>query len=257
MSTVVVTGTQWGDEGKGKIVDYLAQQADIVVRHQGGSNAGHTVVVDGQDYKLRLMPSGILYKGSLYIVGNGVAFDPKIMLEEMDGLAKRGIDLSGIRISNRAHVVLPYHCLMDGLGDEARGKNKVGTTHRGIGPCYVDRDNRIGIRVCDFIDKEEFAKRLKENLAIKNRELKLLYDHEPLDYDQMLEEYSAYADRLRPYVCDTIALLNDEIDKGKKVLFEGAGHDARHRLWHVSVRHGLAPRRWRPDRRRRRRTEED
>lgn len=183
MSTVVVTGTQWGDEGKGKIVDYLAQQADIVVRHQGGSNAGHTVVVDGQDYKLRLMPSGILYKGSLCIVGNGVAFDPKIMLEEMDGLAKRGIDLSGIRISNRAHVVLPYHCLMDGLGDEARGKNKVGTTHRGIGPCYVDRDNRIGIRVCDFIDKEEFAKRLKENLAIKNRELKLLYDHEPLDYD--------------------------------------------------------------------------
>ena len=222
MSTVVVTGTQWGDEGKGKIVDYLAQQAETVVRYQGGSNAGHTVVVNNEAYKLRLMPSGILFKGSHCIVGNGVAFDPKVMLEEMDSLAARGIDLSGIRISNRAHVVLPYHCLMDGIGDEARGKNKVGTTHRGIGPCYMDRDNRIGIRVCDFIDKEEFARRLKENLAIKNKELRLLYDHEPLDYDAMLAEYNGYADRLRPYVCDTIALLNEEIAAGRKILFEGA-----------------------------------
>ena len=222
MSTVVVTGTQWGDEGKGKIVDYLAQQAETVVRFQGGSNAGHTVVVDGVDYKLRLMPSGILFKGSHCVIGNGVAFNPKVMLQEMDNLAERGIDLSGIRISNRAQLVLPYHCLMDQLADEARGKNKVGTTHNGIGPCYVDRDNRIGIRVCDFIDKEEFAKRLKENLAIKNRELKLLYDHEPLDYEEILEEYNGYADRLRPYVCDTIALLDEEIKAGRKILFEGA-----------------------------------
>ena len=222
MSTVVVTGTQWGDEGKGKIVDYLAQQADTVVRFQGGSNAGHTVVVDGEAYKLRLMPSGILFKGAHCIVGNGVAFDPMIMLEEMDGLAERGIDLSGIRISNRAHVVLPYHRLMDGIGDEARGKNKIGTTKRGIGPCYMDRDNRIGIRVCDLMDEEEFAKRLKENLEIKNKELKLLYDHEPLSYDEILKEYLGYAERLRPYVCDTIALLNDEIKEGRKILFEGA-----------------------------------
>ena len=222
MSTVVVTGTQWGDEGKGKIVDYLAQQAETVVRFQGGSNAGHTVVVDGVDYKLRLMPSGILFKGSHCVIGNGVAFNPKVMLQEMDNLAERGIDLSGIRISNRAQLVLPYHCLMDQLADEARGKNKVGTTYNGIGPCYVDRDNRIGIRVCDFIDKEEFAKRLKENLAIKNRELKLLYDHEPLDYDEILAEYNGYADRLRPYVCDTIALLDEEIKAGRKILFEGA-----------------------------------
>ena len=222
MSTVVVTGTQWGDEGKGKIVDYLAQQADTVVRFQGGSNAGHTVVVDGEAYKLRLMPSGILFKGSHCIVGNGVAFDPMVMLEEMDGLAERGIDLSGIRISNRAHVVLPYHRLMDGIGDEARGDNKIGTTKRGIGPCYMDRDNRIGIRVCDLMDEEEFAKRLKENLEIKNKELKLLYDHEPLSYDEILKEYLGYAERLRPYVCDTIALLNDEIKEGRKILFEGA-----------------------------------
>lgn len=222
MSTVVVTGTQWGDEGKGKIVDYLAQQAETVVRFQGGSNAGHTVVVDGEAYKLRLMPSGILFKGSHCVVGNGVAFSPKIMLEEMDALAARGIDLSGIRISNRAHVVLPYHCLMDGLGDEKRGKNKIGTTKNGIGPCYVDRDNRMGIRVCDLIDREEFARRLKENLEIKNRELKLLYDHEPLSYEEILEEYNGYADRLRPYVCDTIALLNEEVKAGRKILFEGA-----------------------------------
>ena len=222
MSTVVVTGTQWGDEGKGKIVDYLAQQAETVVRFQGGANAGHTVTVDGEAYKLRLMPSGILFRGSHCIVGNGVAFDPKVMLEEMDSLAARGIDLSGIRISNRAHVVLPYHRLMDGLGDEARGKNKVGTTKNGIGPCYMDRDNRIGIRVCDLMDEEEFSKKLKANLALKNRELKLLYDHEPLDYDAILSEYLGYAKRLRPYVCDTIALLDEEIKAGRKILFEGA-----------------------------------
>ena len=222
MSTVVVTGTQWGDEGKGKIVDYLAQQAETVVRYQGGSNAGHTVVVDGEAYKLRLMPSGILFKGTHCVVGNGVAFNPRVMLQEMDSLAKRGIDLSGIRISNRAQVVMPYHELMDGLSDEARGKNKVGTTKNGIGPCYVDRDNRIGIRVCDLMEKETFAKRLEENLAIKNRELKLLYDHDPLSYDEILNEYLGYAERLRPYVCDTIALLNEEIKAGRKILFEGA-----------------------------------
>jgi len=222
MSTVVVTGTQWGDEGKGKIVDYLAQQAETVVRFQGGANAGHTVVVDGEAYKLRLMPSGILFKGSHCVVGNGVAFDPMVMLQEMDNLASRGIDLSGIRISNRAQVVLPYHRLMDGLSDEARGKNKVGTTKNGIGPCYVDRDNRIGIRVCDLMEKDTFEQKLKENLAIKNRELKLLYDHEPLDYDEICKEYEGYADRLRPYVCDTIALLDEEIKAGRKILFEGA-----------------------------------
>jgi adenylosuccinate synthase len=222
MSTVVVLGTQWGDEGKGKIVDYLAQQAQTVVRYGGGSNAGHTVAVKGEEYKLRLLPSGILYKGTHNIIGNGAVLDPEVVLQEMDAMQARGIDVSGIRISNRAHVVLPYHRIMDGLGDEARGKNKIGTTKRGIGPCYMDRDNRIGIRVCDFIDKEEFARRLQENLVIKNKELKLLYDHEPLDYDEVLKEYEGYADRLRPYVCDTIALLNQEIDAGRKVLFEGA-----------------------------------
>ena len=222
MSTVVITGTQWGDEGKGMIVDYLAQQADTVVRFQGGSNAGHTVTVNGEEYKLRLLPSGILYQGTHCVVGNGVVVDPQVMLEEMDAMEARGIDVSGIRLSNRAHVVLPYHRIMDGLGDEARGKNKIGTTKRGIGPCYMDKANRIGIRVCDLMDKEEFAKRLKENLAIKNTELEKLYQHEPLDYDAVLKEYEGYAERLRPYVCDTIALLNDEVKEGRKILFEGA-----------------------------------
>ena len=222
MSAVVVMGSQWGDEGKGKIVDYLAQQADVVVRYQGGSNAGHTVTVNGEEYKLRLLPSGILYKGTLCVVANGVVVDPKVMLEEMDAMEKRGIDVSGIRLSNRAHVVLPYHSLMDGLNEELRGKSKIGTTKRGIGPCYMDKDHRIGIRVCDLMDKEEFAKRLKENLALKNIELERMYNHAPLDYDEILKEYEGYADRLRPYVCDTIALLNEELAAGKKVLFEGA-----------------------------------
>ncbi len=222
MASVAVLGTQWGDEGKGKIVDYLAQQAEVVVRSQGGSNAGHTVVVDGVEYKLRLMPSGILFKGTLNVIGNGVAFNPKVMLQEMDNMTAKGIDVSGIRISNRAHVVLPYHCEMDGYLEELKGANKVGTTKNGIGPCYVDRDDRIGIRVCDFIDKEEFAKRLKENLAIKNKQIVGMYGKEPFDYETILKEYEGYADRLRPYVCDTIALLHDELKAGKKVLFEGA-----------------------------------
>jgi adenylosuccinate synthase len=144
------------------------------------------------------------------------------MLEEMDAMAARGIDVSGIRLSNRAHVVLPYHSLIDELSEELRGNSKIGTTKRGIGPCYQDKAKRVGIRVCDLMDKEEFAKRLKENLAVKNIELERMYNHAPLDYDTILKEYEGYAERLRPYVCDTIALLNDELAKGKKVLFEGA-----------------------------------
>jgi adenylosuccinate synthase len=222
MSTVAILGTQWGDEGKGKIVDYLAQQAQVVVRSQGGSNAGHTVAVDGVEYKLRLMPSGILFKGTLNVVGNGVVFNPKVFLEEIQGMVDKGVDVSGIRISNRAHVVLPYHNVIDGLMEEAKGDAKIGTTKNGIGPCYVDKMDRIGIRVCDFIDKEEFARKLKINLALKNDMIVKLYGGEPLDYDTLLEEYNGYADRLRPYVCDTISLLHDEIKAGKRVLFEGA-----------------------------------
>ena len=222
MSTVVISGTQWGDEGKGKIVDYLAQQADTVVRFQGGSNAGHTVTVGGEEYKLRLLPSGILYKGTTCVIGNGVVVDPQTLLEEIDSLKARGIETEGIRLSNRAHVVMPWHKLIDALGEELRGSNKIGTTKRGIGPCYIDKADRIGIRVCDLIDAEEFAIRVRDVLKIKNLILQKVYNHAPLDAEEIIREYEGYAERLRPFVCDTITLLNDQIDAGKKVLFEGA-----------------------------------
>ena len=222
MSTVVISGAQWGDEGKGKIVDYLAQQADTVVRFQGGSNAGHTVTVNGEEYKLRLLPSGILYKGTTCIIGNGVVVDPQCLLEEIDSMNSRGVDTSNIKVSNRAHVVMPWHKLIDELGETQRGSNKIGTTKRGIGPCYMDKADRIGIRVCDLIDAEEFAVKVREVLRIKNLTLQKVFDHAPLDAEEILREYNAYAERLRPFVCDTITLLNDQIDAGKKILFEGA-----------------------------------
>lgn len=222
MSTVVISGAQWGDEGKGKIVDYLAQQADTVVRFQGGSNAGHTVTVGGEEYKLRLLPSGILYKGTTCVIGNGVVVDPQCLLEELDSMNSRGVDTSGIRISNRAHVVMPWHKLFDELGEELRGSSKIGTTKRGIGPCYMDKADRIGIRVCDLIDREEFAAKVKNILRVKNLTLQKVYNHAPLDADEIISEYESYAEKLRPFVCDTITLLNAQIDAGKKILFEGA-----------------------------------
>ena len=222
MSTVVISGAQWGDEGKGKIVDYLAQQADTVVRFQGGSNAGHTVAVGGEEYKLRLLPSGILYKGTTCVIGNGVVVDPQTLLEEIDSLKARGIDTAGIRLSNRAHVVMPWHKLIDALGEELRGDNKIGTTKRGIGPCYIDKADRVGIRVCDLIDAEEFAEKVRDVLKIKNLILEKVYNHAPLDAEEIIREYQSYAERLRPFVCDTISLLNSQIDAGKKILFEGA-----------------------------------
>jgi adenylosuccinate synthase len=215
-------GTQWGDEGKGKIVDYLAEKADTVVRYQGGSNAGHTVVVDGEEFKLRLLPSGILYKGKNCVIANGVVVDPEVMLQEMDAMAARGIDVSGIRLSNRAHVIMPYHKLIDELFEKARGDKKIGTTKRGIGPCYIDKNDRIGIRVCDLMDEEEFSAKLKANLELKNKVITKVYGHEMLDYEPIRKEYLAYAERLRPYVVDTIALLNDQLKNGKKIMFEGA-----------------------------------
>ncbi len=222
MSSVVVMGTQWGDEGKGKIVDYLAEKADVVVRYQGGSNAGHTVVVNGKEFKLRLLPSGILYKGKKCVIANGVVIDPGVLLEEMDGMVAKGVSIDDIRISNRAHVIMPYHKAIDELFEEVRGDKKIGTTKRGIGPCYIDKDDRIGIRVVDLMDEEEFSEKLKTNLAIKNKMLKALYDHDGFDFETVKKEYLAYADRLRKHVVDTSSFLNKELNAGKKVLFEGA-----------------------------------
>ncbi|WP_418626781.1 adenylosuccinate synthase [Anaerosinus sp.] len=222
MSSVVVMGTQWGDEGKGKIVDYLAEKADVVVRYQGGSNAGHTVVVKGKEFKLRLLPSGILYKGKKCVIANGVVIDPGVLLEEMDGMVAKGVSIDDIRISNRAHVIMPYHKAIDELFEEARGDKKIGTTKRGIGPCYIDKDDRIGIRIVDLMDEEEFSAKLKTNLAIKNKLLKAVYNHEGFDFETVKKEYLGYADRLRKHVVDTSSLLNKELNAGKKVLFEGA-----------------------------------
>lgn len=222
MSSVVVMGTQWGDEGKGKIVDYLAEKADVVVRYQGGSNAGHTVVVNGQEFKLRLLPSGILYKDKMCIVGNGVVVDPQVMLEEIDGMKARGVEASDLKISNRAHVVMPYHRLLDEAEEKYRGDYKIGTTKRGIGPCYMDQNARIGIRIVDLMDTEEFSAKLKINLEAKNHLLRAVYGLDGFDYETVRREYLAYADRLRPYVADTMCVLNEAFDKGAKVLFEGA-----------------------------------
>ena len=222
MSSVVVMGTQWGDEGKGKIVDHLAEQAQVVVRYQGGNNAGHTVVVKGVESKLNLLPSGILYAGKTCIIGNGVVVDPAHLLKEMKGMQDRGIDISGLKISNRAQVILPYHRMMDEADEESRGDAKIGTTKKGIGPCYVDKNARIGIRFVDLMDPEEFAARLKTNLTAKNRILTEIYGKQPLDYDRVLTEYLGYAEALRPYVCDTIFTLHEAIKKGDSILYEGA-----------------------------------
>lgn len=222
MSAVIVIGTQWGDEGKGKIVDYLAEKADYVVRSQGGSNAGHTVVVGDKTYKLRLLPSGILYKGKVCVLGNGVVIDPKVFLAEMDDMEKQGIDLSQLRISNRAHIILPYHRLLDRLQEERRGIDRLGTTQNGIGPCYMDKSSRMGIRMVDLLDAGVFKQKLKFNVEAQNNICRTVYGHAGVDYDDILAEYLAYADRLRPYVVDTTMLLGRALDAGKKVLFEGA-----------------------------------
>ena len=222
MSAVIVIGTQWGDEGKGKIVDYLAEKADYVVRSQGGSNAGHTVVVGDKTYKLRLLPSGILYKGKVCVLGNGVVIDPKVFLAEMDDMEKQGIDLSQLRISNRAHIILPYHRLLDRLQEERRGIDRLGTTQNGIGPCYMDKSSRMGIRMVDLLDAGVFKQKLKFNVEAQNDICRTVYGHAGVDYDDILAEYLAYADRLRPYVVDTTMLLGRALDAGKKVLFEGA-----------------------------------
>ncbi len=222
MSTIVVVGTQWGDEGKGKIVDFLASQADVVARFQGGSNAGHTVTADGQEYKLHLLPSGILYPGCICVVGNDVVLDPKLILEEIDALKKQGRPMGELRISNRCHVVMPYHKRLDALQEAFRGKGKVGTTGHGIGPCYADAADRIGIRVVSWMDKAAFAAELKAVLEYKNRILTEVFKAEPFDFQQIYDEYNAYAERLRPYVCDTCTLMNGLIQDGRRVLFEGA-----------------------------------
>ena len=222
MASVVVLGAQWGDEGKGKIVDYLAQKADAVVRYSGGSNAGHTVVVDNISYKLRLLPSGVLFKDKINVLGNGVVINPGVVLAEIAGMKEKGIDCSNLVISDRAHVVLPYHQRLDELQEESLGSHKIGTTKGGIGPCYMDKVARVGIRVCDLMEPETFAEKLKVNMEAKNAIITKIYGAEPFDYDAVLKEYLGYAEQLRPYVADTGVVLDEVFAAKKNVLFEGA-----------------------------------
>ncbi|MGI9951508.1 adenylosuccinate synthase [Moorellaceae bacterium AZ2] len=222
MPAVVLVGAQWGDEGKGKITDYLAEQADLVVRYQGGNNAGHTVKVGEEEFKLHLVPSGILYPGKTCIIGNGVVVDPQVLVKELEELQQRGIDTSGLRLSLRAHLILPYHKGLDEVEEERRGAGRLGTTRRGIGPAYVDKVARTGIRVCDLLDPEEFREKLAYNLKEKNEILTRVYGHPGYSLEEIWEEYLVYAQKLRSLVADTGRLVNEALKAGKKVLFEGA-----------------------------------
>lgn len=222
MSSVVLIGAQWGDEGKGKITDFLAEKADVVARYQGGNNAGHTVVLEDQEFKLHLIPSGILYSDTICVIGNGVVIDPAVLLQELSYLSELNINTSGLRISANAHVIMPYHKLIDELVEERRGDNKIGTTKRGIGPAYMDKTARIGIRISDLIDKEELKEKLEVVLEQKNTLLQKVYDAKGFDFNKIFEQYCSYGEQIKQYVTDTSLLVNDFYDQGKNVLFEGA-----------------------------------
>lgn len=222
MSSVVVVGTQWGDEGKGKITDFLSEKAEYVARYQGGDNAGHTIQFGGETYKLHLIPSGIFSPEKLCIIGNGVVVNPKSLVKELAYLHERNITTDNLRISDRAHVILPYHIELDRLQEEAKGDKKIGTTIKGIGPAYMDKAARVGIRIADLLDREVFEERLRLNLENKNRQFTKLYDASPMNFEEIFEEYYEYGQQIKQYVCDTSVLLNEALDNGKRVLFEGA-----------------------------------
>ncbi|MBN1615071.1 MAG: adenylosuccinate synthase [Deltaproteobacteria bacterium] len=237
MANVVVVGTQWGDEGKGKVVDLYAEKADVIARFQGGNNAGHTVVVKGVQTILHLIPSGILHDNKICIIGNGVVVDPKVLLEEIDGLKNRGMlpSQTQLYVSESAHVIMPYHRRLDVARESRLSGKKIGTTGRGIGPAYEDKVARIGIRVCDLMDEEIFREKLTSNVEDKNFYLAGRFHEDPLDVNAIYDEYRIYADLIRPYVANTSVLIAEEMRKGKKILFEGAQGS------HLDVDHGTYP----------------
>jgi len=226
MPSIVIVGAQWGDEGKGKIVDLLAERADAVIRFQGGNNAGHTIVRHGETWKFHLIPSGILYPGKTCIIGNGVVIDPKVLLSELDGLRARGIDVSGLKISANAHLIMPYHIILDHSGEAKLGKLEIGTTKRGIGPCYADKASRLGIRVQDMLDEKILKKKILSALEPKTALLRP-YERDPefgpqLDLQRMTEELLTYGHRLEQFIADTAALAWRALDDDRLVIFEGA-----------------------------------
>ena len=222
MAGYVVVGTQWGDEGKGKVVDLLGKHVDMVVRYQGGNNAGHTVVVNGKKTVLHLLPSGILNKDALCVIGPGVVLNPFVLFEEVEALEKEGLQCDHLRNSDRTQLLMPYHVRLDELIEARGGKYKVGTTKNGIGPCYSDKYSRIGIRVCDLQDWNVFEEKLKSTLEIKNAEIEKVYGGEPFDYDEMVAQFKVIREKMLPMICDSVSLVNEALENDKIVLFEGA-----------------------------------
>lgn len=222
MPANIVVGTQWGDEGKGKIIDIIASRADVVVRSQGGNNAGHTVVNDGQTYKLHLIPSGILYKNTLCLIGAGVVLDPKDLLSEIDNLSPRGVSFDNLKIDPRAHVVMPWHITLDGLSEKFRGNSDIGTTKRGIGPCYMDKYERCGIRVYDLVHPEVFAEKVRMTGKLKNKIITEVYGGEPHNIEAIIKEYTEYGKRLAKYVDDVSVIVYEAAKANKTIMFEGA-----------------------------------
>lgn len=222
MSSVVVVGSQWGDEGKGKITDFLSQNAEVIARYSGGDNAGHTIVFNGEKFALRLMPSGIFFPEKINVIGNGTVLNPEHLVEEIDNLTARGVSVDNLRISDRAHVILPYHIVLDRLQEEAKKGDKIGTTGKGIGPAYMDKAARVGIRMADLLEKETFEAKLRTNLAEKNSLFQNVYGADLLKFEDIFEPFYEYGQRLKEYVTDTSVVLNDALDAGKRVLFEGA-----------------------------------
>ncbi len=222
MPGIVIVGAQWGDEGKGKVTDLLAERADAVVRFQGGNNAGHTIVRDGQTWKLHLMPSGILHPGKLCVIGNGVVIDPKVLTDELDELRRRGVDTSSLRISANAHLIMPYHLMLDHAGEAKLGRLQIGTTRRGIGPCYADKAERLGIRVQDLLDEKILKKKIVAALEPRRLSLRPFAKDPKLDLQAMTDEYLTYGHRLERYIADTTRLVHQQLDADRSVVFEGA-----------------------------------
>lgn len=222
MPASIVVGTQWGDEGKGKIIDIIASRADVVVRSQGGNNAGHTVVNDGNTYKLHLIPSGILYKDTLCLIGAGVVLDPKDFIGELDSLGERGVSFDNLKIDPRAHVIMPWHITLDGLSEQFRGNSDIGTTKRGIGPTYMDKYERCGIRVYDLIHPEVFAEKARATGKLKNKIITEVYGGEAHDIEAIIKEYTEYGKRLKKYVDDVSVIVYNAAKAGKQIMFEGA-----------------------------------
>lgn len=222
MPSTVIVGTQWGDEGKGKVTDFLAERADVVVRYQGGNNAGHTVVVGTETFKLHLVPSGILYPEKLCVLGNGMVIDPEALVAELEELEARGVSTTNLRISDRAHLILPYHKRLDELEEAKRGAGKIGTTGRGIGPAYNDKSGRIGIRVADLLDPEEFRDKLAANVELKNHYLKQVFGVDGFSATAIADRVLSLAEKFKDRITDAGVLLHDALARGQKVLFEGA-----------------------------------